>query len=327
MSFADVDAEAVRYGISLLPATFKTKDLSEHPAVLATHTDVSQVGNYHTIMGRFLMQNRGTLGLQAPDRPVDDRGSIWRKVPPPPAAPPAPARIQAATARAVSKNVVPAKAKGGATPVMGWVMIALPFLTCGMAAFAPPLWAASQRKYDQPFKRKMYALASTFAILSIVGMALFFTAPSDASGTPTGAAADIGGLLFIILVPLTAVVVAILYRNPGAPLPGTADEMERRGLRDQYRKLIRTDRPLAASMLVGRPDVPREYDDGGLLDLNNLSAQALEHHGPFSAVEAAQVVEVRQRLGGSFTDLNEVLAYVSLSEGTASRLRDVAAFV
>ena len=79
MSFADVDDAAIRYAMSTLPDTFKTKDLSEHPAVLATHTEVSQLRNYHTIIGRYLMQNRAALGLDEPGKPVDERGSVWTK--------------------------------------------------------------------------------------------------------------------------------------------------------------------------------------------------------------------------------------------------------
>ena len=69
MTFSDVDDDALQEALAQLPATFKTKDLSEHPAVLATHTDVSQLGNYHTIIGRYLMQNRDRLGLAQPGRP------------------------------------------------------------------------------------------------------------------------------------------------------------------------------------------------------------------------------------------------------------------
>ncbi|WP_165355129.1 toll/interleukin-1 receptor domain-containing protein [Nocardioides oleivorans] len=73
MSFSDVDDAAIRYAMTTLPETFKTKDLSEHPAVLATHTEVSQLRNYHTIIGRYLMQHRRSLGLDDPGKPVDQR--------------------------------------------------------------------------------------------------------------------------------------------------------------------------------------------------------------------------------------------------------------
>ena len=79
-------------------------------------------------------------------------------------------------------------------------------------------------------------------------------------------------------------------------------------------------------MMVGRPDLPRDYSDGGLLDLNNLSASALETHGPLERHEAEQIVEVRSSLG-RFSDINEVLAYVDLPDSTASRLRDAAVFL
>ena len=82
MSFTDVDDDAIRYALSVLPDTFKTKDLSEHPAVQATHTEVAQLRNYHTIIGRYLMQHRAQLGLGEPAVPVDDRGAVWTKNPP-----------------------------------------------------------------------------------------------------------------------------------------------------------------------------------------------------------------------------------------------------
>ena len=38
------------------------------------------------------------------------------------------------------------------TPIAGWVMIALPVLTFGLAAFVPALWAANQRKLDRGYR-------------------------------------------------------------------------------------------------------------------------------------------------------------------------------
>ena len=79
-------------------------------------------------------------------------------------------------------------------------------------------------------------------------------------------------------------------------------------------------------MRVGRPDVARDYDDGGLLDLNSVPSHALAEHGGLSHAEAAKIVEVRGQLG-RYVSMDELLAYVDLPEQTVTRLRDVAVFV
>jgi hypothetical protein len=329
MTFSDVDDDALEYALARMPATFKTKDLSEHPAVLATHTDVARLGNYHTIIGRYLMQHRDRFGLAQPGKPVDDRGSVWTKAgsqAPPPLQrsthlSPGPAAVSGAHSQprpSATQGPTPA-------PKAGWIMIALPVFTCGLASFVPPLWAASKRKYDRAFRKRMFTLAGVLASLMLIGFVMIGSSPTDQSGTPTGAVSDIGAGL-ILLVMTGGVIVAILYRNPTDEIPGAAEELSRRQLRVRYRNLVESDRSLAASMMVGRPDVPRDYDDGGLLDLNNLSAQALKSHGPLQGREADQIVEVRNHLG-RFSDINEVLAYVDLPEGQVSRLRELAVFL
>jgi DNA uptake protein ComE-like DNA-binding protein len=115
--------------------------------------------------------------------------------------------------------------------------------------------------------------------------------------------------------------IGFFFRDDRGDLPGATEQLARRELREQYRQLVERDRSLASSMMVGRPDVRRDYDDGGLLDLNSLSAEALRMYGPLSVEEATRLVEVRGQLG-RFVDLNEVTAYVPLSESTIARLRE-----
>ena len=204
-------------------------------------------------------------------------------------------------------------------------MIALAAVSFGLAAFVPPLWAASQRKYDRAFRTRMYVLAGALAALLVVGFVLLGTSPEDENGAASGAGSDIGAALLLVVMA-AGVAIAIKYRNPANDVPGASEEFARRQLRERYRRLTETDRSLAASMLVGRPDLARSFDDGGLLDLNNLSADSLVTHGSLTRAEADQIAEVRGQLG-RFADLHEVIAFVDLPEGTASRLRDLAVFL
>ncbi|WP_214103475.1 helix-hairpin-helix domain-containing protein [Acrocarpospora catenulata] len=49
----------------------------------------------------------------------------------------------------------------------------------------------------------------------------------------------------------------------------------RRQLRQEARELARRDPALAKELRVGRPDLPRQYDDGGLIDINHVPGRVL----------------------------------------------------
>jgi hypothetical protein len=341
MSFSDVDDAAIRYAMSTLPSTFKTKDVSEHAAVLATHIEVSQLRNYHTIIGRYLMQHRRALGLDEPGKPVDQRGSVWTKTTKPPVYAPAPARTtypQPPSPPTPARAPYPQPSSWQTSPgppqapssmpekgLSSKAMILWCVLTCGFAAWAAPVWAAKRRPFDKAFRRRMYIVAAGMGITTLVGFVLVGSAPTDAEGSATGAGSDAGAAM-LLLTMLAGVAIILIFKNPQVALPGTESVLARRDTRERYRQLIEEDRPLARSMHVGRPDLARDYDDGGLLDLNSVPSHALAEHGGLSQAEASRVVEVRSQLG-RYVSMDELLAYVDLPDTTATRLRDVAIFV
>ncbi|QCX26969.1 hypothetical protein FC770_11705 [Nocardioides jishulii] len=122
--------------------------------------------------------------------------------------------------------------------------------------------------------------------------------------------------------------VAVLIRNtqPSEDLPGVAEELARRRLREEYRALARRDPSLARNLRVGRPDLPRNLDDGGLLDLNALPAEQLTTFAGLSPEEATSVADARHHLG-RFTSLNELALYADLSEPTTAMLSEHAVFI
>ncbi|WP_191907776.1 toll/interleukin-1 receptor domain-containing protein [Nocardioides cynanchi] len=328
VSFDDIDPDAIGYAVALLPSTFKTKDVSEHSAVLATHAEVSGRRNYHTMIGRYLMKHRHRLGLGEPAAPVDDRGSVWSKSLATPSSKPGnwspPAQFRATVGSSGSASraaVAPAPLSRWARYRRSrWFMTTLPLVTCGLAAWVPPLWVASKRKSDPSFRRKMYAVSGGIVLVVVAGFALIGSAPEDATGTPTGPLSNVGVTLMLLAMTAGAVV-GFVFRDREGDLPGAHEQLAKRELRESYRQLVSRDRSLAASMMVGRPDVRRDYDDGGLLDLNSLSAEALHNYGRLSMDEANRLVELRSQLG-RFVDINEVTAYISLSEAAIARLQE-----
>jgi hypothetical protein len=64
----------------------------------------------------------------------------------------------------------------------------------------------------------------------------------------------------------------------------------------------------AAELLIGRPDLGRQYDDGGLVDVNNVPVAGLASELALSADVAEQVAAARDRLGG-FSTPDELVVY------------------
>ncbi len=81
------------------------------------------------------------------------------------------------------------------------------------------------------------------------------------------------------------------------------------------------DPSLARDLRMGRPDLARDYDDGGLVDVNHVSEAILVSHLGLTAVQASTVIEVRERIGG-FTSANELCVLADLPPRQLDAIRD-----
>jgi hypothetical protein len=91
--------------------------------------------------------------------------------------------------------------------------------------------------------------------------------------------------------------------------------------RAEARAIASRDAALAQELRIGRPDLPRQFDDGGLVDVNHVPAQVLVDQLGLSRAQAGQVVEARDRLGG-FAGPEELIAYTELSPEAVDGLRE-----
>ncbi|SEB63522.1 TIR domain-containing protein [Nocardioides exalbidus] len=210
VSFDDLDLDAVKYAVSQLPRQFATKDVSTHPAMLATHDGVASRANYHTMVGRFLMKHRAELGLGSPNSPVDDRGSRWVKAaaqasqagPPatatptgwyPPPVSGAPTAPQTApTPAAWYPPPAPVGPPNGGTKRPGIWVILLPLFTVGLLAFIPPLWFSGRLKHDLARRKRMLTFAGALGAATAVAFILIGVSPTDAQGNASGPLSDAG---------------------------------------------------------------------------------------------------------------------------------------
>ena len=160
----------------------------------------------------------------------------------------------------------------------------LPVFSMGLLAFVPPIAIAAKAKTQQA-----WWWAGGFAAAWLLGFMLVGADESD------GAVSDIG--LAIYFAAWIGAVIYALVMGPkvqwppkeslvpvGPPPPPPYDpnvgrcrgSPGRRIKREEAREIARRDPQMARDLRIGRPDLPRQYDDGGLVDVNSAPSRSCE---------------------------------------------------
>jgi DNA uptake protein ComE-like DNA-binding protein len=95
--------------------------------------------------------------------------------------------------------------------------------------------------------------------------------------------------------------------------------------RKDARHLVKSNPDLARDLRIGRPDLPREYDDGGLVDVNHVPGAVLAGQLGLSPAEVTDVLAARDKLG-KFTSADELCAYTALAPDRVDELRELMLF-
>ncbi|HWG95032.1 MAG TPA: hypothetical protein VNU66_12485 [Mycobacteriales bacterium] len=204
------------------------------------------------------------------------------------------------------------------------LVLVAPLFLLGLAAWVPPAWAAWHLRRDRPRARRLLAVSAGLAVAAVVGVALLTAAPLDAEGFRTGPLVPAS---LAVLGAAALVGTAVAWRYRGVELDAHARargehpaevqaELDRRAARRRARELAERDPAQARAARVGRPDLPRALDDGGLLDLNALDAAALVAHGGLDEATAARVAA-----GRPYVQWDDVEARADLDRATAKDLR------
>jgi hypothetical protein len=91
--------------------------------------------------------------------------------------------------------------------------------------------------------------------------------------------------------------------------------------REEARELVRRDPQMARDLRIGRPDLARQYDDGGLVDVNSAPEATLTRWLGLSAAQSAHVVEVRQQLT-RFEQVEDLVNLAGLEPSTYDQVKD-----
>jgi DNA uptake protein ComE-like DNA-binding protein len=199
---------------------------------------------------------------------------------------------------------------------------ALPFLSLG---FATPFTFAAALLW----RRSLHLLVSTVAYAGMFALLLSMLSAADDRGNVRFA-----GMLMAVLAVVGCGHAFLIRRGVFDPhgLSGVDNEavVERvkrqRLLREKARELAASDPGLAKELRIGRPDLPRQYNDGGLVDVNHAPAGALALLPGITAELAERIERVRAETGG-FVSAEELSAVAGLPPSLTGDLADYAVFI
>lgn len=215
------------------------------------------------------------------------------------------------------------RARSGLVRQIGWA--SMPVWSLGLLSFGPFLRLAIARRR----KTDWFICAAYLAAV----VAMIITLEVTSSGNSA-----VGGLV-IGLIGFATVHAAIAFRpsvnlaqaRQTPPVPrvdnrhAVAEARIRIELRARARELVSRDPELARELRIGRPDLARQYDDGGLIDVNNAPGTVLAAHLGLDEREVAVVLLTREQLG-KLTSADELVSYAELAPDRVDAIRDLLLF-
>lgn len=208
--------------------------------------------------------------------------------------------------------------------VPAWLW-AVPIFTCGFLALVAPIAVAAKLK-----DRQAWRWAIGLAVAWFVGFALVGVGPDDGESpvSAIGALIYIGAWIGCIIYALALgprvswglpLPPPIPFHDPNAAAINTAQA--NRHKRAEARRLVAQDPALARELRIGRPDLTRQFDDGGLVDLNHAPAEAFVRALGMTPEQAAKVIEVRDSLG-RFQDISDLGSWAGFDQATLDRMAE-----
>ncbi len=213
-------------------------------------------------------------------------------------------------------------------PVGGRWYFVVTIATVGLLS-AVPFWHAWVTLRRPSVRRS----AVVYSVLGAALVVLASTIPRDPEGQPIGDGAT--ALNGVLAVTALGVVIAAcvqlrplrrdVFGGPGQSRTASdrvmAGALASRARRDEAREIAGRDPVLARDLGIGRPDLGRGYDDGGLVDVNSAPAEVIERVCMIDRSHALAIVAAREARGGYFT-VDEVPVYVHLPAHSAGQVQE-----
>jgi DNA-binding SARP family transcriptional activator len=239
--------------------------------------------------------------------PRAEPGPLTEPAPPTEAASPlepAAALEPASTLEPASAEPAPRRA-GRVFAVLG--AAAVPLLSLGALAWASMLYFAARRH-----SRALTLVAAGYLAVLVTAFASFGPDPEAISTRDSIATALLLALAFGGAGHAAYLAYTAPYRR------GAVATDDRRARRAEARRILRFQPQVAEDLRIGRPDLPRWFDDGGLVDVNAVPERTLAALPGVGAHRARLIVQRRP-----LTSAHDLVAEGIVTAQVARRLDDV----
>ena len=207
-----------------------------------------------------------------------------------------------------------------------WLWVA-PLVSCGLLTAVSPIVVAAKLK-----DRQAWWGAGVIAAAWLVGFGLTGTGGEDSAVSQFGVVVYLGALLasivyVLMLGPKAAWPTSVAYVapptqvRPDSNAAAVASVEAARRKREEARGLAQRDPEMARELRIGRPDLPRNFDDGGLVDLNSAPESVLIQTLGLSSPQAEEILATRERLE-RFLHPDDLMNLAELDPATYDRIRD-----
>jgi SARP family transcriptional regulator, regulator of embCAB operon len=193
-------------------------------------------------------------------------------------------------------------------------VIAVPLVSLGLASWAVISFFAARRR-----SRALAGAAAGYLALAAVFMYSALESPNPDEQSPV-----IGTLGVVALLAVTCgacVHVTILCYLPQHRSEAAVAGWRHRIDREQARELALHHPQIARDLRIGRPDLPRRIDDGGLVDLNGAPEHVLAALPGITVQQARDIVADRARRG-LFTSAEDLVARELVPAAVLAAMRD-----
>ncbi|MEU4556994.1 hypothetical protein AB0F72_01290 [Actinoplanes sp. NPDC023936] len=204
-----------------------------------------------------------------------------------------------------------------------WWWFLIPLLTFGFGTFVMVLVGALKLKSKANLYAAVTYLVATIAFFCTVALTSDPNADPNASPSTASTLLSLGYLVVVWFggTGHTAVLQHLAGKLDGPPatgpavVPHTPDSAvaaaaRRAARRQEARNLLISNPTMAWELRIGRPDIAgRQYDDGGLVDVNNVPANWLAFALQIPQELADEIVAARSARAGGFSSAEELIVY------------------